>query len=307
MTKVLVATEKPFAKAAVDGIKDIVEAAGFEFALLEKYADKAELLAAVADASALIIRSDKVTSEVIAAAPELKIVVRAGAGYDNVDLVAATEAGVTVMNTPGQNANAVAELAIGMMVFMSRGQFNPGTGCEISRKKLGIHAYGNVGKLVAKYGKAFGMTVYAFDPFVTDDYIFNNDGVIKVDSVEELYSTCDFVSLHIPETPSTIGSINYDLLKKMPQGGMLVNTARKSVIDAEGLDRLLADRPDMKYASDIITANHAELVEHHGKRVFGTSKKMGAETFEANVNAALAAANQIVAFIKDGVARFKVN
>lgn len=307
MTKVLVATEKPFAKAAVDGIKDIVEAAGFEFALLEKYADRAELLAAVADASALIIRSDKVTSEVIAAAPELKIVVRAGAGYDNVDLVAATEAGVTVMNTPGQNANAVAELAIGMMVFMSRGQFNPGTGCEISRKKLGIHAYGNVGKLVAKYGKAFGMTVYAFDPFVTDDYIFNNDGVIKVNSVEELYSTCDFVSLHIPETPSTIGSINYDLLNLMPQGGMLVNTARKSVIDAEGLDKLLADRPDMKYASDIITANHAELVEHHGKRVFGTSKKMGAETFEANVNAALAAANQIVAFIKDGVTRFKVN
>ncbi len=306
MAKVLVATEKPFAKVAVEGIKDIVEAAGFEFALLENYTTKEELLAAVKDATALIIRSDKVTAEVIAAASELKIVVRAGAGYDNVDLKAATEAGVCVMNTPGQNSNAVAELAIGMMVFMSRGQFTPGTGSEIIGKRLGIHAYGNVGCLVAKYGKAFGMTIYAFDPFVSDE-VFENDGVIKCSSVEELYACSDFLSLHIPATPSTIGTINYDLLNKMPEGALLINTARKEVIDAQGLENILADRQDLKYVTDIVTANHQTLQERFGKRYFGTAKKMGAETAEANINAAYAAANQIVSFIKDGVTTFKVN
>lgn len=305
--KILVATEKPFAKEAVDGIRRIVEDAGYELALLEKYTDKAQLLAAVADVDALIVRSDKVTAEVIGAAKNLKIVVRAGAGYDNVDLAAATARGIVVMNTPGQNSNAVAELALAMMVFMSRNRFTPGTGSEIQGKTLGIHAYGNVGKLVGRKGKVLGMNVIAYDPFITDAAVFEADGVKKVDSLEDLYRQADFLSLHIPATEQTRGSIGYELLMSMPKGATLVNTARKEVIDEQGVVRALTEREDLKYITDIAAGNQAELDEKFGKRVFATAKKMGAETAEANINAGLAAATQIVDFFRNGNTRFQVN
>lgn len=305
--KVLIATEKPFAQKAVDGIRRIVEEAGYELALLEKYTDKAQLLEAVADVDALIIRSDKVTAEVIAAAPQLKIVVRAGAGYDNVDLAAATARGIVVMNTPGQNSNAVAELAIALMIYISRNRFTPGTGHEIMGKTLGIHAYGNVGKLVGRKGKAMGMEVIAYDPFIQEDAVFEADGVKRVGSVEELYAKADFLSLHIPATEQTRGSIGYELLMSMPKGATLVNTARKEVIDEQGVVRALTEREDLKYITDIAAGNQAELDEKFGKRVFATAKKMGAETAEANVNAGLAAATQIVDFFRNGNTRFQVN
>ena len=304
--KILVATEKPFAKAAVDGIREIIEGAGYELALLEKYADKADLLAAVKDADGLIIRSDKVTAEVVAAAEKLKIVVRAGAGYDNVDLAACTAKGIVVMNTPGQNSNAVAELVVGMMVFMARNQFTPGTGSEISGKRLGIQAYGNVGRIVARYGKALGMKVCAFDPFVPAD-VFKADGVEVADSVEKLYASSDFLSLHIPATAQTRGSIGYELLSSMPKGGVLINTARKEVIDEQGLIRAFEERADLKYITDIAAEAQPLLTEKFGKRVFATPKKMGAETAEANLNAGLAAARQTVDFLKNGNRRFQVN
>ena len=305
--KILVATEKPFARKAVDGIREIIEGAGCELALLEKYTDKGQLLEAVADADGIIIRSDKITSEVIAAAKNLRIVVRAGAGYDNVDLAAATERGIVVMNTPGQNSNAVAELAIAMMIYMSRNRFTPGTGSEIQGKTLGIHAYGNVGKLVGRKGKALGMNVVAYDPFITDPEVFAADGVEPVASVEELYKRSDFLSLHIPATPQTVGSIGYDLLMSMPKGATLVNTARKEVIDEAGLMQALTEREDLKYITDIAAGNQAELDEKFGKRVFATPKKMGAETAEANINAGLAAARQIVDFLKNGNRKFQIN
>ena len=242
--KILVATEKPFAAAAVNGIRNIVEGAGHELALLEKYTEKAQFLAAVADADALIVRSDKVTAEVIAAAPQLKIVVRAGAGYDNLDLAACSERGIVAMNTPGQNSNAVAELAIAMMIFMSRNQFTPGTGMEIKGKKVGIQAYGNVGRLVAEKAKALGMEVMAFDPFVPAEKMVS-EGVIPAESLEKMYEECNFISLHIPAIPATIGSINYDLMSRMPRGGCLVNTARKEVINEAELEKVLTDRPDL--------------------------------------------------------------
>ncbi|MFI3315148.1 MAG: NAD(P)-dependent oxidoreductase [Rikenellaceae bacterium] len=305
--KILVATEKPFAIEATQEIKQIASAAGFEVVLLEKYSEKSELLAAVKDADAMIVRSDKVTKEVVEAAENLKIVVRAGAGYDNLDLESLTSKGVVAMNTPGQNSNAVAELAIGMMVFMARNCFSPGTGTEISGKRLGIHAYGNVGRLVAKYGKAFGMTIYAYDPFITDKAVFDAEGVIMCSSQEELYSNSDYLSLHIPATAQTVGSINKAVLSLLPVGATLINTARKEVINEAELCEFMAERVDFKYATDIAPANIAELTEKFGKRVFATAKKMGAESAEANVNAAKAAASQIVSFIKDGVTKFKVN
>lgn len=306
--KILVATEKPFSKEATDGIAAIAREAGYDCALLEKYTSVDELKAAVADADALIVRSDKVTAEVIAAAPKLKIVVRAGAGYDNLDLAACTERGIVAMNTPGQNSNAVAELAIAMMIFMARNQFTPGTGSEISGKRLGIHAYGNVGRIVARYGKALGMEVTAYDPYIAHKQeVLAQDGVKMAASVEELYRNSDYLSLHIPATPETKGSIGYDLLMSMPQGATLVNTARKEVIDEAGLARALAERTDLKYITDILPDTAAQLSEQFGKRFFTTPKKMGAETAEANVNAGLAAARQIVAFLKDGVTTFQVN
>ncbi len=304
--KVLVATEKPFSKVAVDGIQKIVEGAGYTFAKLEKYASPAELLAAVADADALIVRSDKVTKEVVDAAKNLKIVVRAGAGYDNLDLAACSERGIVAMNTPGQNSNAVAELALCMMVYISRNQFTPGTGSELKGKTLGIQAYGNVGRLVAALAKGFGMKIMAFDPFVPAEKM-EAEGVKVAKDLNELYSKSNFVSLHIPATEQTKGSIGAALLKEMPKGGCLVNTARKEVINEAELMQVLGEREDLKYITDVAPANYAELKEKFGNRVFATPKKMGAETAEANINAGLAAANQIVDFFTTGNKRFQVN
>lgn len=304
--KVLVATEKPFSKVAVDGIQKIVEGAGYTFAKLEKYASPAELLAAVADADALIVRSDKVTKEVVDAAKNLKIVVRAGAGYDNLDLAACSERGIVAMNTPGQNSNAVAELALCMMVYISRNQFTPGTGSELKGKTLGIQAYGNVGRLVAALAKGFGMKIMAFDPFVPAEKM-ESEGVKVAKDLNELYSKSNYISLHIPATEQTKGSIGAALLKEMPKGGCLVNTARKEVINEAELMQVLGEREDLKYITDVAPANYAELKEKFGNRVFATPKKMGAETAEANINAGLAAANQIVDFFTTGNKRFQVN
>ena len=304
--KVLVATDKPFAKVAVDGIRKEIEAAGYELVLLEKYGEKANLLNAVADVDAIIIRSDVIDAEVLDAAKQLKIVVRAGAGYDNVDLEAATAHGVCVMNTPGQNSNAVAELAIGMMIMAVRNMYNGTSGTELKGKKLGIHAYGNVGRNVARIAKGVGMEIYAYDAFCPKEVI-EADGAKSVDSAEVLYSTCDVVSLHIPATPETKQSINYELVNKMPKGALLVNTARKEVIDEASLIKLMEERADLKYVTDIMPAANAEFAEKFPARYFSTPKKMGAQTAEANINAGIAAAKQIVGFLKDGCERFRVN
>ena len=296
--KVLIATQKPFAAAAVNGIKEILQAAGHDAVLLEKYAGQDELMAAAADADGMIVRSDKVTAEVIAAAPKLKIVVRAGAGFDNVDLEAASARGIVVMNTPGQNSNAVAELAIAMMIFMARTQ--------ICGKTLGIQAFGNVGRLVGAKAKALGMKVKAIDPFLKDEQI-EAGGAEPAPSLEDLYSSSDYVSIHIPATPQTIGSIGYQLISSMPKGATLVNTARKEVIDEAGLEKALEERPDLKYITDVAPDNYAALQEKFGLRVFATPKKMGAQTAEANINAGLAAARQIADFFATGNTRFQVN
>jgi D-3-phosphoglycerate dehydrogenase len=303
--KILVATEKPFAAAAVNGIRKIVEGAGFKLALLEKYTDPNDLLKAVADSDALIIRSDKATKEVINAGKNLKIIVRAGAGYDNIDLVAATEKGIVAMNTPGQNSNAVAELAAGMMVFMARSQYKGGSGSELKGKKLGLHAYGNVPRMLAHIAKGFGMEIYAFDPFIPEEAI-TKDGVKVVKDLNELYSTCQYVSLHIPANEKTKKSINFDLMSKMPKGATIVNTARKEVMNEDDLKKIFEERPDFKYVSDIAPDCHADLLKYEG-RYYSTTKKQGAETSEANINAGLAAANQIVNFIKKGDKTFQVN
>ncbi|MEM5773692.1 MAG: 3-phosphoglycerate dehydrogenase [Anaerolineaceae bacterium] len=306
MTKVLVATDKPFAKVAVEGIRKIVEDAGFELKLLEKYTEKSQLLEAVADVDAMIVRSDKITREVLEAAKNLKIVVRAGAGYDNIDLDAATEKKVVVMNTPGQNANAVAELVLGMMVYMARGQFDGKSGSELMGKKLGLHAYGNVGRNVARIAKGFGMEVCAYDPFVPAEAIAK-EGVKSVCCVHTLFSQCQYVSLHIPATPETVGSINYELMMSMPKNAVLVNAARGEVVNEADLVKVMQERPDFKYISDIAPGNAAEIAEKFAGRYYFTPKKMGAQTEEANINAGLAAAAQIRDFIKEGVATFQVN
>ena len=304
--KVLVATEKPFAKVAVDGIREVVEQAGYELALLEKYTDKAQLLEAVADADALIIRSDKVDGEVLDAAKQLKIVVRAGAGYDNIDLEAATAHNVVAMNTPGQNSNAVAELALGLMVYAVRNLYNGTSGTELKGKKLGIHAFGNVGRNVARIAQGFGMEVYAYDAYCPDEAM-TAAGVKPVHSAEELYQTCDIVSLHIPATAETKESINRALVSLMPKGGVLVNTARKEVINEDELIMLMQERMDLKYMTDIMPAADAKFRTLFEGRYFATPKKMGAQTAEANINAGIAAAKQIVDFIENGVDRFRVN
>lgn len=304
--KVLVATEKPFAKKATEEMKNIAQQAGVEVVLLEKYTDVSDLYKAVETVDGLIVRSDKVTKEVVSHAKNLKIVVRAGAGFDNLDLAACTERGIVCMNTPGQNSNAVAELAIGMMVFMARNTFAGGTGSELKGKTLGIHAYGNVGRLVGLLGKAFGMNVIAFDPFVKRENV-EKDGVTYIETIEEMYKKANFISLHIPANEKTKKSINYSLLSLMPQGAFLINTARKEVVNEEDLVRLMTEREDFKYASDIAPENLAELKEKFGNRVFATPKKMGAETSEANINAGLAAIRQSIGFLKDGVDKFRVN
>ncbi|MBN1340324.1 MAG: 3-phosphoglycerate dehydrogenase [Bacteroidales bacterium] len=306
MKKILVATEKPFAPVAVEGIRKIITEAGYELILLEKYADPGDLLSAVRDVDALIIRSDKVTPAVIDAAKNLKIVVRAGAGYDNIDLAAATAAGVVAMNTPGQNSNAVAELAFGMMVYMARNGFNGTSGSELRGKKLGIHAFGNVGRLVAEIALGFGMKVYAYDPLI-DNATIEKCGIKALDKVEELYSTCRYISLHIPANEQTKKSINYKLLTMMPKGATLVNTARKEVIHEDDLLKVFEDRPDFKYLSDIVPDCAEKIKTAFEGRFFFTPKKIGAQTSEANINAGLAAARQIVGFFEKGDTTFKVN
>ena len=306
MTKVLVATDKPFAAIAVKGIREVVEGAGYELALLEKYTDKAQLLDAVKDANAVIIRSDIIDAPVLDAAKELKIVVRAGAGYDNVDLVAATAHNVCVMNTPGQNSNAVAELVFGMLVYAVRNFYNGTSGTELMGKKLGILAYGNVGRNVARIAKGFDMDVYAYDAFCPAEVI-EKDGVKAVASTADLFKTCQIVSLHIPATAETKGSINFELMNSMPKGAIVVNTARKEVIDEAGLAKMLEERPDFKYITDIKPAIDADLAAKYPDRYFGTPKKMGAQTAEANINAGIAAAKQIVDFLQNGNEKFRVN
>lgn len=306
MKKILVATEKPFAPAAVSQIKSIVDAAGYSFHLLEKYTDPSVLLAAVKGMNALIIRSDKVTKDVLEAGNDLEIVVRAGAGYDNVDLAAASAKGVVVMNTPGQNSNAVAELVMGMMVFYARNGFNGTAGTELRGKSLGIHAFGNVGRFVASIAQGFGMDVYAYDPFVTEDAI-RSAGVHPLPSAAELYATCQYVSLHIPANQETKQSIGKEVLETMPKGAVLVNTARKEVINEAELLEVMDRRTDFIYLCDIAPDCAATFAEKYEGRYFFTPKKMGAQTAEANINAGIASANQIKAFFESGDTTFQVN
>jgi D-3-phosphoglycerate dehydrogenase / 2-oxoglutarate reductase len=306
MRKVLVATEKPFAKPAVEGIAEVINKAGYEMALLENYKDNSELLDAVAGVDAMIIRSDLVTREVLSVADKLKIIVRAGAGYDNIDLISATQREVVVMNTPGQNSNAVAELALGMMVYMARNQFNGTSGTELRGKRLGVHACGNVGKHVARIAMGFGMDVYGFDPFVSRSAM-EYAGMKCVDSAEELFSICQYISLNIPAKADTIRSINHRLLQKMPKSATLINTARKEVIDEDSLLRMFAERPDFKYISDITPDCSEEIAERFPGRYFFTPRKMGAQTAEANNNAGVAAAIQIVNFFEQDDRTFQVN
>lgn len=303
--KVLVATEKPFAAAAVEGIKKEIEGAGNELVLLEKYTEKAQLLDAVKDVDAMIIRSDKADAEVLEAAKNLKIVVRAGAGYDNIDLAAATAHNIVAENTPGQNSNAVAELVFGLLVFAVRNFYNGKAGCELKGKKLGILAFGNVGRNVARIAKGFGMEVAAYDAFCPADVI-EAAGVHAVKNQDELFQTCDIVSLHIPATPETIKSIDYKIVNQLPKGGILINTARKEVINEPELLKLLAEREDLKFITDIKPDADADFTQFEG-RYFSTPKKMGAQTAEANINAGIAAAKQINAFFKDGCTKFQVN
>ena len=304
--KVLIATEKPFAAAAVKAMEEVLTAGGIEVVKLEKYTEKKQLLEAVANVDGIIIRSDIVDAEVLDAAKNLKLVVRAGAGYDNIDLAAATAHNVVAMNTPGQNANAVAELVFGMLLFQCRNQFSGAAGTELMGKTLGLHAFGNVARNVARVAKGFGMEVYAYDPFLTKEQI-ESAGVKAVASIPELYSTCQYVSLHCPATKETIGSINYDLLKTMPKGACLINTARKEVIDEAGVMKLMEERDDFKYIADVKPATADEFVAKFGNRVFFTPKKSGAQTAEANSNAGIAAAKQSVGFLKEGIDRFRVN
>jgi D-3-phosphoglycerate dehydrogenase / 2-oxoglutarate reductase len=304
--KILVATDKAFAAVAIKKIREVIETAGFNLALLENYKSVAELLAAVSDADAMIVRSDLVTSEVLDAAKKLKIVVRAGAGYDNLDLPACTAHKVVAMNTPGQNSNAVAELAFEMMLYQARSGFSGKSGTELRGKTIGIHAFGNVGKYIAEIAKGFGMEVYAYDPFVSEVDI-KNRGVGVCKNTDELYSKCQYISLNMPANDKTKKSIGYELLKKMPIGAVLVNTARKEVIDEEGLLKIFEERPDFKYLSDVEPDCKAKFEEKYTGRFLFTAKKMGAQTEEANINAGVAAARQIVDYLKTGNEKFKVN
>lgn len=306
MPKVLVATEKPFATVAIDKIRTIIEDAGFEFLLLEKYSSKSDLLEAAAHADALIVRSDIIDKEIFEAAKNLKIVVRAGAGYDNIDLSSATEHNVIAENTPGQNSNAVAELVFGMAVMAARNMFNGTSGYELKDKSIGIHAFGQVGRNVARIAKGFGMKVEAYDPFCPSNVI-EDAGVTPVEVLSDLYRSNRYVSIHIPATPQTIGSIGYELISSMPKNGILINTARKEVIDETGLVEALANRPDLKYVADVKPNNADELLQKFPSQVFFTPKKMGAQTSEANINAGIAAAKQVVDFLKNGKIQYKVN
>ncbi len=304
--KILIATVKPFAPVAVEQIRSIFSEAGYETELLEKYASQEDLIKAVATVDGMIIRSDKVDEQVLKAAGQLKIVVRAGAGYDNIDLETASARNVVAMNTPGQNSNAVAELALGLMVYMARNLFNGKPGTELKGKTLGIHAYGHVGREVARIARGFGMETLAYDPFVNKQDILN-EGTKPVDTVEDLYDRSKYVSLHIPATRETVRSINYDLLKRMPEGAILVNTARKEIIDEDSLIKILRERKDFRYISDIVPDCAGVIASEFPGRFFFTPKKMGAQTAEANINAGVAAARQIVNFFEKGDTKFQVN
>jgi D-3-phosphoglycerate dehydrogenase len=306
MQTILVATDKPFAKVAVDGIKEIIKNAGFEIKLLEKYTSKDQLLDAVKDVEAIIVRSDIIDQQVIDAAKKLKIAVRAGAGYDNIDLKAASERGIVVMNTPGQNANAVAELAFGLMIYLNRNCFNGSSGIELRGKSLGIHAYGNIGRIVGAIAKGMGMNVYAHDPFV-DKVIVENDGVTYIQEVKDLYRKCQYVSVNLPANKETKESLNFDLLNLMPPGATLVNTARKELVHEPSLLRMFSERKDFRYVTDVAPDCHEQIRADAPNRYFATPKKMGAQTEEANVNAGLAAAKQIVNFLTKGDKTFQVN
>lgn len=303
--KILVFTEKPFAPAAVKAIENVINASGNELELVER-GTREDLLAAVKNANGLIVRSDVIDAEVMDHAPELKVIVRAGAGYDNIDLEAATKHGICVMNTPGQNSNAVAELVFGMVVMMCRNQYNGTSGSELKGKSLGIYAFGQVGRNVARIAKGFDMKVEALDKFVKDE-VMEAEGVKPLHDVKELFSQNHFVSLHIPATAETKNSIGYDLVMLMPKGGVLINTARKEVIDEAGLMKALEERPDLRYVSDIRPAAAEEFEKKFAARVFFTPKKMGAQTAEANFNAGVAAAEQTIAYLKDGWNKFQVN
>lgn len=303
--KILVFTEKPFAPAAVKAIANVINASGNDMELVER-GTRSDLLEAVKNAEGLIVRSDVIDAEVMDAAPKLKVIVRAGAGYDNIDLAAATAHNICVMNTPGQNSNAVAELVFGMIVMMCRNQYNGTSGSELKDKSLGIYAFGQVGRNVARIAKGFNMKLQALDLFVADA-VMEAEGVTPVHDVNELFSNNNFVSLHIPATPQTKHSIGYDLVMKMPKGGVLINTARKEVIDEEGLIKALVERPDLRYVSDIRPERAEEFEKLFGPRVFFTPKKMGAQTAEANFNAGVAAAEQVIAYLKDGWNKFQVN
>lgn len=303
--KVLIATAKPFAAEAVQGIKKEFEGTGHEVVLLEKYETNEQLLDAVKDVDAMIVRSDKITAEVLDAAKNLKIVVRAGAGFDSIDCQYAKAKNVVVENTPGQNANAVAELVMGMLVYVARNHFNGKSGHELMGRRLGLLAFGNVGRNVARIAKGFGMEVSAYDAFVPAEAI-EKEGVHACKDQKELFEISDVLSLHIPATPETIKSINYDMVNLMPKGGILVNAARKEVIDEEGLLKLMNEREDLRYIADIMPDKDEEF-KKFGTRYFATPKKMGAQTAEANINAGIAAARQINAFFTDGCTKFQVN
>ena len=306
MSKILLATEKPFTKQTVEDIKDIIEKSGNIFKLLENYKSKQDLIDAVKDANALIVRSDKITQEIMDASNNLKIIVRAGAGFDNIDIDYASKKGIVVMNTPGQNANAVAELVFGLLVYAVRNFYNGSTGTELKGKKLGLLAFGQVGRNVARIAKGFGMEIYSYDAYVPKEAL-EKEGVHAVDKADELFTDCDIVSLHIPATKETINSINYELCSKMKKNSILINTARKEVINEKELIKLMEERKDIKYVTDLMPDNHEEFLNKFKGRYFATPKKMGAQTQEANINAGKAAANQIIDFFKTGKTKFQVN
>ena len=305
-SEILLATEKPFTKETVEDIKKLVEKSGNTFKLLEKYKTKQELMDSIKDANAIIVRSDKITKEIMDSSNNLKVIARAGAGFDNIDLGYASKKGIVVMNTPGQNANAVAELVFGLLVYAKRNFYDGSTGTELKGKKLGLLAFGNVGRNVARIAKGFGMEIYSYDAFVPKE-VLEKEGIHAVNKQENLFTDCDIVSLHIPATKETINSINYDLCSKMKKNAILINTSRKEVINEKELIKLMEERKDIKYITDLMPDNHEEFLNKFKGRYFATPKKMGAQTEEANINAGKAAANQIIDFFKTGKTKFQVN
>ena len=305
-SEILLATEKPFTKETVEDIKKLVEKSGNTFKLLEKYKTKQELMDSIKDANAIIVRSDKITKEIMDSSNNLKVIARAGAGFDNIDLGYASKKGIVVMNTPGQNANAVAELVFGLLVYAKRNFYDGSSGTELKGKKLGLLAFGNVGRNVARIAKGFGMEIYSYDAFVPKE-VLETEGIHAVDKQEDLFTDCDIVSLHIPATKETINSINYDLCSKMKKNAILINTSRKEVINEKELIKLMEERKDIKYVTDLMPDNHEEFLNKFKGRYFATPKKMGAQTQEANINAGKAAANQIIDFFKTGKTKFQVN